>query len=121
MTPATVVTHAPRARGGVGQDIPFRPEGPGLASSALDVTMGLVVVLGLALAGLLFARKKGWLERWTGAATPAAPTLRIEQRLRLSPRTMLYRVRDGNARYLVLESSANARLHPLPATEPDDA
>lgn len=106
---------APGSPGDGLRAIAFRPEGPGLAEGATDVLVALVLVLGLAAAMLWLARRQGWLARWTGRPGEMFPTgMRVEQRLRLSPRTTVYRISDGTLRYVVVESSADTHLHLLP-------
>lgn len=107
-TPATVQTQPVAAK-----PIRFREESGSVADSATGVLLVLALLLGGCLALLLWAKKKGWLDRWianAGAAVPGAGGLRVEQALRLSPRTVLYRVGDGHERYLVVESTVTARL-----------
>lgn len=113
---------AAQAMPGVQQQIPFRAEGESLAGGAINALLVLVLLLAAVLAVLWTAKRKGWLEKWTGPVLPLqAPSIRIEQRLRLSPRTMLYRVRDERSSYLVLESSVNAQLRPIePMSEEKD-
>ena len=107
---------------GVQQQIPFRAEGESLADGAINALLVLVLLLAAVLAVLWVAKRRGWLEKWTGQVLPLqTPSIRIEQRLRLSPRTMLYRVQDGRSSYLVLESSVNAKLCPIePMSEEKD-
>lgn len=96
--------------------IRFREESGGVADSATGVLLVLALLLGGCLAALLWAKKKGWLDRWIagpGAAPAGAGGLRVEQALRLSPRTVLYRVGDGHERYLVVESTVSAQLTAL--------
>ena len=98
------------------QPIRFRAEGGSVADSATGVLLVLALLLGGCLAALLWAKKKGWLDRWiahAGAGAPGAGGLRVEQSLRLSPRTVLYRVGDGRERYLVVESTVSAQLTAL--------
>jgi len=95
--------------------IGFRDEHESVADSAVGVLLVLVLLLGACLGGLLFAKRKGWLNRWLPAPSGAADDasrLRVEQVLRLSPRTVLYRVADERSRYLILESTASAQLGP---------
>jgi hypothetical protein len=58
----------------------------------------------------------GWLQRWgvapAGVAAPAR-SLRIEQALRLSPRTVVYRIADGDQRYLLAESREGVQWLPV--------
>lgn len=93
--------------------IPFREEGSGVAATATGPLMVAVLLLaGLGVAAW-YAKRRGWLDRWLGPLPTATsqPQLRVEQVLRLSPKTTLYRIRDGHRRLTVIESSVNARLH----------
>jgi hypothetical protein len=78
----------------------------------VGVLLLLVVVLGGFVAALLYARKKGWLERWgvVASVTSHAHGMRVEQVLRLSPRSSLYRVRDGGQTIVILESNGAAQV-----------
>lgn len=97
--------------------IRFREETGGVADSATGVLLILVLLLGGCLVFALIAKKKGWLDRWVAQGGPAAgdtKAMRIEQTLRLSPRTVMYRVSDDRGRYVVIESTVNARMTVLP-------
>lgn len=101
------------------QPIPFKNEdGGATASLALPLLVALVL-LSLAVGLLWVARQKGWLRRWSAAPPTAGESrggLQVEQVLRLSPRTRLYRLRDGEHRFAVLESTAHACIVPLPGS-----
>lgn len=91
--------------------IPFRQDAGGVGSSVVGVLTLTVVLLALLAAAAWHARRRGWLDRWAGPAPKAqAPRLRLEQVLRLSPRTTLYRVNHGGRILLVVESTATARI-----------
>lgn len=114
VAPATAPVVAPGAVHSAAP-IGFRDEHESVADSAVGVLLVLVVLLGACLGGLLFAKRKGWLNRWLPAPSGAADDasrLRVEQVLRLSPRTVLYRVADERRRYLILELTASAQLGP---------
>lgn len=96
------------------QPIPFRPESDPVGETAVDVLLILFFLLGVATAVLWVAKRRGWLERWTRRApTMLANPLRVEHRLRLSPRTMIYCVHCDRKAYLVVESTASASLHEM--------
>lgn len=103
MQPATVAADA-------SQPLHFKPEpaqGTGIAA-ALVVT---VLLLGAATALLALAKKKGWLKQWS--VQPQGEMrggLAMVQRLRLSPRTMVFRLQDGERQILVVESTANVTV-----------
>ncbi|MFC0677994.1 hypothetical protein ACFFGH_09085 [Lysobacter korlensis] len=90
--------------------IGFRPEGP-TAGGSLAVLGALVAVLALAVVGLWLAQRRGWLKAWT-AIKPAAAAQRlvVEERVRLSPKTVIYRVRDAEHSFHVIESTAHVTV-----------
>lgn len=101
--------------------IAFREEsGSGGADAAQALGM-TVLLLAVVLAGLYAARRRGWLQRWLGAAVLArtAPEqdIRLTGTLRLSPRTSVHRIRSGEGEYLVVESSAQVQLHRVEAVD----
>ncbi len=99
------------------QRIPFKAEPAGVGSALIAPLLITVLLLALAVAALWVARQKGWLRRWTSAPMPGAARpegLRVEQVLRLSPRTRLYRVRDGARVFDVLECGTTAQVVEVP-------
>ena len=96
-----------------GTAIPFRqdaaisfPE----AGSILAVTLLLLVVF----YGLVwYAKRAGWLDRWVSrraASSDDVKKLAILERLVVSRKTVIYRIRDGGQEYLLVESSVSAGL-----------
>ena len=100
-----------------GAPIPYRNESGSVAMPALGALVATVLMLALFAALLKYARKRGLLDRWIVAprvADDGRPALRIEQSLRVGPRTTVHRIRDGERRYLLVESlSPSARLLPI--------
>lgn len=92
--------------------IPFRREDGDLGASLVDVLLILVVLLGAAAVGLWFAKRRGWLRTWTTTPPTEAANagITVLQRLRLSPKTVVYRLKDGDAEFLIVESTANTTL-----------
>jgi len=92
--------------------IRFKSEASSVGTSLAGPLIIAVVLLALAIAALYLARRRGWLQRWSAAptATGVPLGLRVEQILRLSPRTRLYRVSDGVAVFTVVESTAHAQI-----------
>ncbi|HEY0502216.1 MAG TPA: hypothetical protein VGD42_01875 [Lysobacter sp.] len=92
--------------------IPFRQEAAtGGAASLSGALLIAVAMLSVVAAAAWYARRRGWLDRWVGPApSPRAQTLRVEQTLRLSPQTTLYRVVHEGEVLLVVESRVNARI-----------
>lgn len=100
-----------------GTPIPYRHESGAVAMPALGALVATVLLLAVFAAALKFARRRGLLDRWIVAPRVAGdgrPALRVEQSLRVGPRTTVHRVRDGERRYLLVESLApSVRLLPI--------
>jgi hypothetical protein len=102
----------PDAATGTTAPIPFRrseaTSGPEVFGVLATTLLLLSAFYGLAW----YARKRGWLQRWgiTADAPGSVPARRLQvlERLPLSRRTTLFRVRDGEREYLLAETSAGA-------------
>lgn len=96
--------------------IPYRSVS-GNSGGDIAAAFGWTVVLLLVATGIaLLARRLGWLQRWGAVtATAAGERLRVEQALRVSPRTMLFRIGDGRRQYLLAESRDGLQLLELAA------
>lgn len=93
------------------QAIPFRQDSAADGATLVGVLAVTVVLLAVLALATWHARRRGWLDRWIGPdATQRGPALRVEQALRLSPRTTLYRVSYEDRLLLVVESTANIRI-----------
>lgn len=108
--------------------IPYRTSSEVSGGDIAGAFAAAVTLLAMAIAVAWLARRLGWLQRWGVRPTPAAVLtsgLRIEQALRISPRTMLFRIADGDQRFLLAESREGLQMLPLPPakarTEPRDA
>lgn len=100
--------------GGIG----FRPESGGSSSQILGVLLVTAAVLAVFLGVALFARSRGWLSRWqvagaAGRSDAVERSVKVEQALRLSPRTTAFYVRAGGHLVLVIESTANVQVVPV--------
>lgn len=98
--------------------IPYR-ESAEVSGGDVAWAFGAAILLLFAALGLAWlARKQGWLRRWGLAAGPDGPPgqgLRIEQVLRISPRTVIFRIVDGDRRILLAESRDGIQLLAPPA------
>lgn len=106
---------APSAVQAAPQPIPYRAESAVGAAGAATPFLVTVVLLGACIAALHYAKRRGWLARWV-VPPPTRPQgdapLRVEHALRVSARTTVYRVRDGDRTWLLVESLAPvAHLH----------
>lgn len=102
--------------------IPFREDTSEGASGLVDVLLVLALMLGALLALAITAQRKGLLKRWAIASPirPAGAGLLVEESLRLSSRTTLYRISDGTRTHLLIESTATTRFVTLRTEEPAD-
>jgi hypothetical protein len=94
--------------------IPYRKDSGGLAGTAGGAMFAAIAMLAIFMLALRYAHRKGLLNRWV-VATPKGsaqerPTMHVEQALRIGPKTMVYRIRDGSRRYLLVESAAHTQL-----------
>jgi hypothetical protein len=114
-TPAASLSAKTRAETGQ-QAIPYRDDSGGFAADAGGAMFAAILLLALLVVALQFARKRGLLDRWI-VATPARaagrPQMQVEQALRVGAKTMVYRIRDGEQRYLLVESTAQTTLLPI--------
>lgn len=94
--------------------IAFREEGSSTGADAAQALGMTVLLLAVVVVGLWAARRRGWLQRWLGAAVLARPAdssdLKLVHTLRLSPRTSVYRIQNGSKSFLLVESSAQVTL-----------
>jgi hypothetical protein len=106
--PAATLAHPPAP-------IPFRQSG-GVSGPEVFTSFGItLLLLGAAAAGAFYARRRGWLDRWLAVPTTADAgkrRLAVVERLALSRKTTLIRVRDGERELLVLESANGAQMMP---------
>lgn len=97
--------------------IPYRTVSPITAGQTLSI-FGITAVLLVAAAGvLLWARKRGWLRRWSmtagdGKPTPNSP--RVLGQTRLGQASVAFVIEVDGSRFVVVESSRQVNLHALP-------
>jgi hypothetical protein len=98
------------------QPIPYRSEADGMAASTGSALLVAVLLLAACAIALRFAKQRGLLDRWIVAAPGRAagrPQMQVVHALRISPKTTLYRIRDADRHYLLVESLAQTTLTPL--------
>lgn len=93
-------------------DIPYRHESADLTGSAASALLVTVALLAGCVAVLWYAKKHGWLSKWISPASArsAVGGMELVQSLRLSPKSTLHKVRDGQRSLLVLESTVQASV-----------
>jgi hypothetical protein len=96
--------------------IPFRKTSIVSGSEVFGMLIATCLVLAAFAALAWFARRHGWLDRWTGGAVAdrdAKRSLVVQEVLRISRRTTLYRISNGTREFLLAESSAPIVLAPV--------
>lgn len=96
--------------------IPFRTSAATSGPEVFGLLVTTLLLLTAATAVLWFARRRGWLDRWVGAAPAvAAPKqLVVLESLRINRQTTVHRVRDGRQVYLIAESTAQVQVIAVP-------
>lgn len=96
--------------------IPFRPETTSAADGAIHALLATSLLLAACLGALLYAKKRGWLNKWIPApnASGREAALRTTGVLRLSQKTSVYQVTDGQHEFLVVETAGAAQVVVLP-------
>lgn len=123
MTLCAVLAAATAPSAAMPPSIPFRHTSIVSASEVSGILAATVLVLCVLAVSAWFARRKGWLDRWSvgsGKASAPAKSLVVLEVLRISRKTTIYRVADGQREFLVAESSAPVALAGSP-TEPGPA
>jgi len=93
--------------------IPFRHTSIASASELSGILIATVLVLSVFAASAWFARRKGWLDRWStdaGKSRVSGRSLVVLEVLRISRRTTVYRIASGKQEFLVAESSSPVAL-----------
>ncbi|HUR39733.1 MAG TPA: hypothetical protein VM240_01045 [Verrucomicrobiae bacterium] len=111
---ATSPAAAPGTQASQPAPIPFRNSGVTSGGEVFGILATTLLLLAAVAAAAWYARRKGWLDRWANApaASGNAPAtrLRVVDRLRLSRRTTVFRIADGQGEYLLVESDHGATL-----------
>ena len=93
--------------------IPFRKTSVVSGSEVFGMLVTTVLILAAVAALAWFARRQGWLDRWTGGVSSARDKKRsmtVLEVVRISRKTTLYRVINGKREFLLAESSAQIQL-----------
>lgn len=93
--------------------IPFRKSAAVSGSEVFGVLMTTLLVLAVFSALAWYARKRGWFDRWVGRMPSSAEVKRnlaVAEVLRVSRKTTVYRIRDGEREFLLAESSGPVQL-----------
>lgn len=105
------------ARADATQPIPYRSDANSMAASTGSALLVAVLLLAVLALALRLAKRRGLLDRWIVAAPGRASSGRLDMQvvhaLRVSPKTTIYRIRDADRHYLLVESLAQTSLTPL--------
>lgn len=114
---------APNANAtGTVQPIPFRRDDDEVVAHGWGSLLIAVLLLAVVAAGLRAAKRRGLLAGWAGVATEAGAKsgLSLERSLRLSTKTTVHVLRDGECRHLLIESSVQTRIVAYPPRTTDE-
>jgi len=98
--------------------IPFRKSAATSGPEIFGVLATTLLVLAGFAAFAVFARRRGWLDRWVGRAPLAADNprkLAVIETLFVSRKTTIYRIRNGEREFLLAESTSPLQLTPASA------
>lgn len=118
-TPTTVqpaIARVGAARNDAVQPIPYRSDANGMAASTGTALLVAVLLLAMCAVALRFAKQRGLLDRWIVAVpgrVAGRPQMQVVHALRISPKTTLYRIRDADRQYVLVESLAQTTLTPV--------
>lgn len=118
MTLCVVLAAATAQSAAMPSAIPFRHTSIVSASEVSGILVATVLVLCVLAVSAWFARRKGWLDRWSvgsGKASVAGKSLVVLEVLRISRKTTIYRVANGQREFLIAESSAPVALAASPS------
>lgn len=96
--------------------IPFRSEEASVGGSAVHALLVTSLLLAACLVVLLYAKKQGWLKKWVPTSQPGdkQDAFKVAGALRLSQKTSVYRITDGQHLLVVVESAGTAQIVVLP-------
>lgn len=102
--PATVTSSEP---------IPFRKDSVTNTPEVFSLLVTTLLLVSIFAALAWYARRRGWLDRWVGPKLH--PTIQnkkiiVLETLRLSQKTTLYRVCNGDNEFLLAESSMHIQF-----------
>jgi hypothetical protein len=96
------------------QAIPFRKDTVASTPEVFSLLVITLIVLGLFACLAFYARRLGWLDRWVGpkpqSAINCGKKIVILETQRISQKTVLYRISNGDNEYLLTESSMQIQL-----------
>lgn len=123
MTSILVVAKTPSTPAKTAQaaPIPFRESSPTSTPQVVGLLTTTLLLLGIFYAVAWYARKAGWLDRWIGPRPQAGDKTRqlaVLERLMISRKTTLYRVRHGDREFLLAESSTPVHLSEVTVPHP---
>lgn len=101
--------------------IPFRESSPTSAPEVFGLFATTLLLLAAFYAVAWYARRAGWLDRWVGPRPAAGENprqLAVLERLPVSRKTTLYRVRHGDKEYLLAESTTPIQLSDASESQP---
>jgi hypothetical protein len=97
------------------QPIPFRQDSVVKSPEVFGLLMTTLIMMALFTALAWYARRRGWLNKWVGVMPQSTSTNKnivVLEVQRISQKTTLYRVSNGEEIFLLAESSVQIQLQP---------
>jgi flagellar biogenesis protein FliO len=97
------------------QPIPFRQDSVAKSPEVFGLLMTTLLMLALFAALAWYARRRGWLNKWVGVTPQPTSTNKkivVLEVQRISQKTTLYRISNGEEIFLLAESSMQIQLQP---------
>lgn len=95
------------------QPIPFRKEGITNTPEVFSLLLTTLLLVAVFTLVAWYARRRGWLDRWVGPKPDSQSNKKkivVLETQRISQKTTLYRISNGESEYLLAESSSQIQL-----------
>ena len=95
------------------QPIPFRKEGITNTPEVFSLLVTTVLLVAVFTLVAWYARRRGWLDRWVGPKPDSKSNSKkiiVLETQRISQKTTLYRISNGESEYLLAESSSQIQF-----------
>jgi flagellar biogenesis protein FliO len=95
--------------------IPFRKDSVTNTPEVFGLLLMTLLVLTAFAALTWYARRRGWLDRWVGQnpkSVSKSKVITVLETQRISQKTTIYRINNGDSEYLLAESSVQIQWMP---------
>ncbi|MGH8108400.1 MAG: hypothetical protein ACREO1_06745 [Arenimonas sp.] len=118
-----VESNKPAATTTSSQPIPFRKDSVTNTPEVFGLLVTTILLVSVFAALTWYARRRGWLDRWVGPKPQVASQNKkivVLETQRISQKTTLYRISNGDSEFLLAESSMQIQFaKQYPNSEPN--